>query len=253
MMSTSQIGKASPPAYGPTIATPTDTPPQVPPLLCCVSLHGSDRLRTMGLHETHIALIRQAILSTGYRIQDEKPYSCSWEFKISGRPWGGSGSDAVPSRRLATAVMATLVNVGWELALTTDVSKSIYDKDTWILRWTHVLPSPRRFCSVSFNMSDRIRSIDAPVEVTDAILRTIKTRWAGGLQSQRLYEGVPEFKVYGRPWFTGGTETMATRLFIVSLIQAFETIGWRVYASIDISVGRGENVGDLDSWILVAD
>lgn len=74
----------------------------------------------------------------------------------------GQGSEAVPSRRLIAHVLHALLENGWHLAVSTDLSKKGYDKDTLIFKSG---PSLQRFIfPVSFNQSDKIRLIDPPHE-----------------------------------------------------------------------------------------
>lgn len=104
-------------------------------------------------------------------------------------------------------------------------------------------------CAISFNRSDLLRVIDGPEEVVGMVRHTIeKGGWKRGLQRFDLYNGCPEFKMYGNPWWADGGETVATRIFLMHLVANLESIGWVVYASVDISTGHEGR--DLDSWIL---
>jgi hypothetical protein len=95
-----------------------------------------DRLRLMQLPPDIVVLIQNAIYQHWpLDIQAVRDYSNSYEFKLKGRPWVGYGEDVVHARRLMRALLATLYNTGWVLALSTDVSKKTSDKDTLMFRY----------------------------------------------------------------------------------------------------------------------
>ncbi|KAJ3046774.1 hypothetical protein HK097_000526 [Rhizophlyctis rosea] len=237
-------------------AVPSAPPQEIPPPyaiqnnISCVSLHESDKLRLMGFTPEEIAFVKQAIsTSWSQGIQAESKYAGAYQIKLKGNPWWGQGSEAVPSRLLIAAILRHLLNMGWLLTLSTDISKKQYDKDTLFLRRTH--PDPSAFiCSISFNRTDRIRLIGAPPHLQSAVHDTIVRCWSKGLQDQKVYEGHPEWKLKGNPWWADSNETVQVRMFLARLIEAVERVGFVVYASVDISQGTGENNGDVDSWFL---
>jgi hypothetical protein len=126
-----------------------------------VSLHMEDRLRFLNFPEHVLGMCRYAVQSSWKRgIQSEGDYGGSWEFKLQGHPWRGSGDDAVQARRLVTAILRTLHSQGWVLMLSTDISKKNRDKDTLMFR--HQVPAPADcdWCCIGFSKRDRIKFID---------------------------------------------------------------------------------------------
>lgn len=103
-------------------------------------------------------------------------------------------------------------------------------------------------------MNDKIRVINGPTEVVDAVRRSVVDFWHRGLQREQLYYGSPEFKLQGTPWTPSGKETMQLRMFVGQMIEALDRAGWEIYRSIDISnQGKGDkssSFDDVDSWIL---
>jgi len=53
---------------------------------------------------------------------------------------------------------------------------------------------PIQVCSISLNMTDRIRLIGLTMDVTDSLRKVIADSW-GPVQSERIYYGTHEFKV----------------------------------------------------------
>lgn len=106
-----------------------------PPALLCLSLHESDKIRVMNLATTSIPALRSCIESSwSYGIQSEGPYGISYEFKLRGRPWEGSGEQANAARRLMAGIFGFLLRAGWVLKLSTNLTKWRWDKDTFYFR-----------------------------------------------------------------------------------------------------------------------
>jgi len=130
-------------------------------------------------------------------IQNAGPYdSMSYEWKLSGRPCEctssitaaeglgyGQGGEAVPARRLIIHVLHALAAIGWHLAISVDLSKKQWDKDTLIFRAGP--PIQRYFFSISFNMSDKVRIIDPPNEgIKQAFIQAVHVGVAEPLYTQ---------------------------------------------------------------------
>ncbi|KAF2121298.1 hypothetical protein BDV96DRAFT_563993 [Lophiotrema nucula] len=211
-----------------------------------LSMHMEDRIRLLKFPTPIIDLCRRAIKATWARgIQDEREYGGSHEFKLYGTPWRGYGEQAIAARRLIKDLLAVLHTQGWVLMLSTDVSKKNYDKDSLLFRHQTPAPAECDWCCISFSKSDRIRFIDAPSEVYNGFIPRMEP---GRLQDQGQHAlGVYELKIYGKPWWAGGIETMMVRGLLLSLLESLEEEGWTVYASIDQKNG-GEKYTETDTW-----
>ncbi|KAJ7807346.1 hypothetical protein B0H14DRAFT_2873329 [Mycena olivaceomarginata] len=214
-----------------------------------VSLHMGDRLRLLGFGRDIRDLMRNTITSHWPRgLQSESPYHGAHEFKLRGYPWHGHREDGAHARRLMSRTLEALFDAGWVLTIATDISKKVSDLDNLVFR--HQAPAPARcdWMCVSFSMGDRLKLIDAPDDMRQAIVEL--SRRAGLLQRDRPYAGVAgvhEVKMLGYPWLATGGETMAARQFVLNLLSTLEQQGWSVYASIDQKAQGGEG-GDLDTW-----
>lgn len=222
-----------------------------------VSLHMSDRIRFVQFSEEDINVIRTTIQRFWAKgIQEERPYSVSYEFKLRGNPWSGSGtgSEAVPALILMREVLACMYQQGWLMTASTDVSRKKYDKDTLIFRKQLAPPPPASWIAISFKMDDKLRFLGAPQEFLLAFSTILKSM--GLHQSESMKDktiNYHEFKLYGYPWSATGEETMRTRMLILKLVELLELHGWSLYASIDQNSGpAGDSTySEVDSWYCV--
>lgn len=238
-------------------STPAQAPSYTPfrTQFASISLHRSDRLRTINFSQTDIDAIREVIKgSWGRGIQEERKYSVSYEFKLRGNPWYGQGPEAITSRVLVRGLLAYLFSSGWILHAATDVSKNIYDKDTLFFRKQQAPPPPSDWIAITFNMSDRLRLIGADPSMRQSVREMLERLRL--LQQDMNWKdqslGAWEFKINGYPWNASGEGTMITRFLLLNLLEVLEANGWSLYANIDHSEGS-KDVGETDSWYCVRD
>lgn len=213
--------------------------------VCSISLNMADRIRLIGLPVNVVDAMRTAISNSWGKIQNEGDYHSAYEFKLKGYPWYGKGDDSVLSRRLLAAVLKTMAQFGWNLLQAADVSKKPDDKDTLFFEKGTPDPDADLF-AMSFNMGDRIRIIDAPSFV-DCVKSAVQSQWHDGIQDQRDYYGSIEFKLSGKPWYPTGSESVHGRMLLCQIIANIRAKGYKLYGSIDISIGNDGM--DLESWI----
>ncbi|WVW83750.1 hypothetical protein I302_105771 [Kwoniella bestiolae CBS 10118] len=196
-----------------------EPPPPFPHLFGCLHLARSDRVRLIGLPQTCIPAVEEAIRRVWMAgIQKSEGYYKGWEWKLSGNPWYGQGAEAVYSRRLLCHIFHALSAIGWDI---------------------HI-----------FNESDKIRIIDPPdARVREAFLRAVQT-WPLGIQSQIEKEpGATQVKLRGNPWWTSsGDQVVEARLLVCTVLSAMESVGFELVGSVDMSQGSGDNNYDLDTW-----
>jgi len=226
--------------------------PEPAATFACVSLNMTDRLRLIGFPPLIIDSIREAINSSWPKgIQSERDYYGSYEYKLNGNPWSGQFGEAVPSRVMMTTVLSTLYHSGWHLQMSTDISKKVHDKDTLFFR-SGPLPSPASFFSASFNEGDKLRLIGAPPNVINSVKQVL----AGAVQSEewKAKDIAYQFKLHGYPWHSNGADTVVTRVLLMNILNALNSFGWEIHATIDMSQGHESSTqhssggGDTDSW-----
>ncbi|ORY32566.1 hypothetical protein BCR39DRAFT_522894 [Naematelia encephala] len=245
-----------PPSYQPPPITSSFAGPSRPvaPTYAALHLAKTDRVRLIGFPPDAQRPVNDAILRAWpVGIQQQGPFDASsYEWKLSGRPWSGQGSEAVPARRLMSHLLHALSASGWHLAMSVDLSRKGWDKDTLLFRSGPGLQ--RYFFSVSFNEGDKVRIIDPPNEVTkQAFIDAIST-WPLGIQASKEKEpACHQLKLRGNPWWTSdGHQINQSRLLACAILSAMDACGFELVGSVDMSVGTGDNNLDLDSWFFAS-
>ncbi|WVQ99269.1 hypothetical protein IAU59_006401 [Kwoniella sp. CBS 9459] len=231
----------------------SEPPPAFPHLFACLHLGRSDRVRLIGLPQSAVGPVEEAIRRVWMAgVQQSGAYYSGWEWKLSGNPWYGQGAEAVYARRLLCHILHALSTIGWDLHMSCDLSKKGFDKDTLILH--SVQPHQKYYFSISFNESDKIRIIDPPdMFVRDAFIRAVQT-WPLGIQSQFEKEpGATQLKLRGNPWFTSdGGQVCQARILACTVLSAMESVGFELVGSVDMSMGNGDRSLDLDTWFFAS-
>ncbi|PSN70670.1 hypothetical protein BS50DRAFT_570199 [Corynespora cassiicola Philippines] len=142
-----------------------------------MSIHQEDEVRFLHFPDAVVNLCR-ATASTWHKgMKGEKEYGGSIEFKFHGHPWRGGNEESLEAARLMNGFLRTLHSQGWILALSTDVTKKMYDKDTLLFRHQSPLPAESDWCSIVFSKTDRLRLVDGKscVEMWGAGLGDLQT------------------------------------------------------------------------------
>ncbi|KAF9916073.1 hypothetical protein FBU30_001553 [Linnemannia zychae] len=225
------------------------------PRICCITLNEGDKIRLIGVPSSLISPLREGIVFFwGKKIQREQEYFGSHEFKLTGNPWVGYGSDHVPARRLITKILRVMAAHGWNLLQSADVSKKPQDKDS--LFFVSVDPTlmasvktiPVDMFCISFGSSDMLRVIDATPEVAASVRQAILTQWKYGVKKEETLPNVKEFKLNNNPWYPDGEETVYSRMMLSQILANLLAMGYKLYTSTDISIGGG-NGNDIESWV----
>lgn len=254
--STQTKTSAPPPAYDANTSS-SAVPQPFRTAFGSLSLHMSDRLRLMHFDNDDLAAVRAVLLRAwSWGIQAERPYSCSYEFKLRGSPWSGSGTGpyAVPAQILMRELFACLYARGWIMTASTDISRKEYDKDMLIFRRQAVPPPPASWMAMSFKNGDKIRLLGAPQQLAHAMAGMLASMRALQAQSvKNAAAGQFEFKLHGYPWQASGEATMQARLLILRMMEVLEQHGWSLYASIDQNNGPSGDSGytETDAWYCV--
>ncbi|KZV92012.1 hypothetical protein EXIGLDRAFT_718798 [Exidia glandulosa HHB12029] len=246
--------QAPPPIYDESKSQSTSgSMPAIRNQYACLTLNMSDLLRCISFPDATIGLIRETINNSWPRgIQGERDYYGAHEFKLKGNPWYGQVAEAVPSRQLMCALLSALYHAGWQLVASTDVTKKSYDKDSLFFR-SATIPSPCTFFAASFNEGDKLRLINAPPNVINAVKQIL----GGAIQREewKVPNVAYQFKMHGYPWYANGSDTVTTRVLLLNILDALAAYGWELHATVDMSTGSGGSESrsagqDTDSWFL---
>ncbi|XP_035715891.1 uncharacterized protein LOC118439000 isoform X1 [Folsomia candida] len=99
--------------------------------------------------------------------------------------------------------------------------------------------------AVSFNRRDRIRLINpSNPQLVDIFKTTVKNAWPAGIRADRVYYGAAGLELHGSPWCTSAQgESIAAKQLVCHLIYAMKRIGFKLYASVDITGRKGSSNG----------
>lgn len=95
-------------------------------------------------------------------------------------------------------------------------------------------------CSISMNMTDRIRLIGVPGQLVNGLRQSILSGWGRPIQDERNYHGAHEFKLSGNPWHGAGADAVLARNLINSVLLFMAKAGWNLVQAADISKKAGD-------------
>ncbi|KAK9343194.1 hypothetical protein V1522DRAFT_413927 [Lipomyces starkeyi] len=142
-------------------------------------------------------------------IQDTRVYDAAKEVKLYGNPWSVSswGAEKTEARRLLCQIL----------------------HDTLLFRYQQPPPPSCIWMSISFDRGDLLHLIDAPQDLG----RLLVQAYGEKVQNYQFKGSVFEIKFRGYPWRAYGTDTVQTRLILLTLLECLEQQGFKLYASID--------------------
>lgn len=89
-------------------------------------------------------------------------------------------------------------------------------------------------CSISLNMTDRIRLIGLPIDVINAMRTAITNSW-GAIQKEEDYHRTYEFKLKGNPWYAQGEDAVHCRRLLAAVLKTMAQFGWNLLQAADVS------------------
>ncbi|KAK9371464.1 uncharacterized protein V1513DRAFT_455682 [Lipomyces chichibuensis] len=205
-----------------------------------LSMHMTDRIRLLRFSDRDVTQILNIIRDAWPRgIQDYRDYDAAKEVKLYGNPWSCSAwsDEKTEARRLLCQILRGLFDMGWILQASVDISKKKYDKDTLLFRYQQPPPPSCIWISISFNQDDLLHLIDVPEELG----RLLVQAYGEKVQNYQFKGSVFEIKFRGYPWRPEGTETVQTRLILLTLLECLEQQGFSLYACIDQDDAPGKS------------
>uniref|UniRef100_A0A915JLW4 Uncharacterized protein n=1 Tax=Romanomermis culicivorax TaxID=13658 RepID=A0A915JLW4_ROMCU len=110
------------------------------------------------------------------------------------------------------------------------------DKIYLLLAGQDVVRTPSglyQYCMISLNQNDRLRLIDCPVTVINAVRDSINAHWK--LKDETNFQIAHEFKLKGYPWMANDSETVSARFLVAMILEKTASVGFPVLTSLDIS------------------
>ena len=214
-------------------AVPTDASRSA---VFALSLNRSDRLTCIDIPPDAVASVKDMLVQFWARgIQGEKQKLNAYEFKLAGTPWWADGCMAVDTRFLMCKIFEGLWSIGWRVQLAIDLTRKPNDKSVIIFQRTTPMQVP--ILCLSLNWTDRIRVINAPPSVTQAVVSEISRLWLFGIEREGPYGAGMEVKLKGFPWSSdsGGHYGAHGRVLLIHLIRLLAGMGWFIILSADVS------------------
>lgn len=201
-----------------------------------ISLNRNDRLRLIDAPPDAVECARKVIGQFWARgIQQEKQKFNAYEFKLKGTPWWADGEQAVETRLLMCKLFEGLMGIGWRVQIAIDLTRKLNDKS--VITVQRCIPAYNPIFCLSLNWTDKIRFINAPKDLVQALTAEVKRVWLFGVAREQPYSSSFELKLNGNPWSYGfnGHDGAHGRVLIKYLVKLCATMGWYVILSADVS------------------
>jgi hypothetical protein len=199
-----------------------------------------DRLRLIGGAPGIADIIRRVIEAKWNpgRIQDERDFHGSHEFKISGNPWNSVLAESARARYLMLEFFQELLRYGWHNVAAFCLSRVSSDRVVLLFEKREPLERPM-FC-IAPHDSDKFWLINMSAELVSLFKRVLRSRWSNGTQSEKeiaLHFGtVHNLKLIGKPWSGGESNSpIHARSFLCSIIEEFAKVGWELMLCVDVT------------------
>ena len=207
---------------------------------CTISLNRDDRMRLIKVKEDVINRIRQVIESVWGpdKLQKEKEWYGSWEFKLAGIPWHSSSDHSIKARYLVLKVMEAMREMGWHVIAAINMSRRGGSKS--VLFFQKAQPRIDSICCLALADKDKFRLINMKPDMVELFKRTVLSRWGEGYESEKEKElsfgKVWQMKLFCEPWHGGiRNDTIHAKSIISHVIEEFYKKGWRLYVCGDVS------------------
>ena len=121
-----------------------------------------------------------------------------------------------------------MLEQGWHNVAAIDISRRATDKSVLIFQQREPKRCP--IMCLSLNDADKFRLINMPVQLVDVFKQILISRWAKGIQEEKVmnlsFGSVVQLKLKGWPW-TGGltNDVYHIRSFLCNVIEAFANQG----------------------------
>ena len=210
------------------------------PQFCMMSFGQGDRLRLINASDDVISMIRKIIeanWSPG-RIQDEREFHGSYEFKISGHPWNSVREESARARYLMLKIFQEMLQHSWHNVAGFYLNRVSSDRVVLVFQKRQPVNYPM-FC-IAPHDEDKFWLINMPTELVSLFKHILLSRWSNGMQSENelpLHFGtVYKLKLSGTPWSGGERNSpIHARSFLCGIIEEFSKLGWQLMLCADVT------------------
>ena len=219
-----------------------------------ISLNKTDRIRLVSVLPDLAASIKSIMPDLWpYGIKKVKESKGSVEFTLNGNPWNSEGEESLEARELIGNLIHVLSTYNWHFYANCTLSENIDDKPSLFFRYQRIRPILTT--CLCLQETDKIRLITENKELIKFVRNAIKTSWTKGIDKEREYFDSHEFQLNGEPFSLDGSYNEYTCFMMLIILNAVESKGLKMIASIDVSGKYKINEKnasivpvDLDTW-----
>merc|ERR1712088_988934 len=199
-----------------------------------ISLCQKNRLRLVDCKEES-QCVRQAIVNSGFRIDDESLKEHHAKMRLNGSPWHCSGVKAVQARQLVARISEAMLQRGWALTDAIDISRREDDKSMLLFR--RCVPTTASFSCICLTSTEHLRLVNFSPGDQEVLKTCIMENYLPGVARVDTSGGEGnsmKFDLVGSPWdnHSGG---LHGRSLLVHLFAAAVNLGFQIAASADVS------------------
>ena len=221
------------------------------PQFCMMSFGHGDRFRLINTPDDVINMIRK-IVEVNWnpgRIQDEREFHGSHEFKISGHPWSSVREESARARYLILQIFQEMLQYGWHNVAGFYLNCVSTDRVVLLFQKREPVNLPM-FC-IAPHDEDKFWLINMPAELVSLFKHILLSRWSNGIQSENVlplhFGTVYKLKLSGTPWSGGERNSpIHARSFLCGIIDEFSKLGWQLMLCADVTSRIGADSGGPD-------
>lgn len=205
-----------------------------------VTILGTDRDRS---------LVREAICqhwSLGIESESTK-FEQAHSFRFNGSPFA-KGITATPQfstsgRRMMAQIFQNLNNSGWELKITSELSRETDLTTLYFYRNPETVPRAIQtpLMCVALKSTDKLLLVNMPDTIKTLVKDIIVSGWKRGIQEEQIVENGHEIQLYGNPWKNFGEETILGRFLLTKIFSALAQQHWHFHATVNMQ-GKGDSI-----------
>ena len=201
-----------------------------------INLIRNDRMRLIDAPPESVNSARSMVTQFWKRgITKEMKKFNAYEFKLGGHPWWADGEEAVDTRFFMCKLFEGLMSIGWRVQIAIDLTRKLNDKS--VLTFQRCAPMSVPIFCLSLNWTDKIRFINAPQDVVDALTAETERVWLFGVNKEQKFGDSFELELNGNPWGydMNGHDGAHGHVLLKYLVKMCATMGWLVLLSADVS------------------
>ena len=207
----------------------------------CINLY-LNRIRILGPIEV-VNFVKTAIFAHWPEgMQNEKRIGQFFEIKLGQDRWltfSPLASHSHFSASMMNNIMKTLFKQGWINIGAIKIGKNQADLNALYFRFDreirdlYVSGLESKFCAISLNENDKIRLVNAPLEIANAVRLAIEANWSKGIDKEKIQHDAHEFEftLKGSPFWCHGTDTVESRKIISGILKNLNDQSWSLYST----------------------